>query len=125
MNQYVFYAPCFVLIVFVHMILLQVPTCFKHLHDKHKALFALDVDKSYNNFAAGLKLMHLNRIAALLIDVEAAIAEEDGPDVVFCTEQDGGCEEHNTTGGDEANEEDSENVEKDDDDESTKDAETK
>jgi hypothetical protein len=95
------------------------------LHDKHKALFALDVDKSCKNFAADMKSMHSNCMAALLIDVEAAIAEEDGPDVVFRTGQDGGCEEHNTAGGDEANGEDSENVEKDDDDESTKDAETK
>jgi hypothetical protein len=120
-----FMLPVFVLIVFVHMLLLRVPTHFKHLHDKHKALFALDVDKSCKNFVASMKSMHSNRMFALLIDVEAAIAEEDGPDVVFCTEQDGGCEEHNTAGGDEANEEDSENVEKDDDDESTKDVETK
>jgi hypothetical protein len=65
------------------------------LHDKHKALFAADVDSCCKNFAAGLKSLHSNRMSALLINVEAVIAEgNDPPEVVFPTGQDGVVDDH-------------------------------
>ena len=58
---------------------------FKHLHEKHKALFAADVDTTMKNFAVGVKNMQSQRMSALLIDVEAALKEEDEPNLEFPT----------------------------------------
>jgi hypothetical protein len=53
------------------------------LHEKHKAIFACDVDVATKNFAIGLKRMHSQWMSALLIDVDAATREGDGPSVTF------------------------------------------
>ncbi|KAM0881945.1 hypothetical protein ACQ4PT_032584 [Festuca glaucescens] len=62
---------------------LEVPERYKQLHEKHKAIFASDVDVETKNFAIGLKRMHSQRMSALLIDVDAATREGDGPSVTF------------------------------------------
>ncbi|KAM0898286.1 hypothetical protein ACQ4PT_022021 [Festuca glaucescens] len=63
---------------------MEVPERFKHLHDKHKALFASDFDAAMKNFAVGAKRMHSQRLSALLNDVDAAMKEADvAPSVVF------------------------------------------
>ena len=61
------------------------PPRFKHLHEKHKALFAADVDTTMKNFAVGVKNMQSQRMSALLIDLDAALKEEDEPNVEFPT----------------------------------------
>ncbi|KAM0926453.1 hypothetical protein ACQ4PT_003524 [Festuca glaucescens] len=58
---------------------LEVPERYKQLHEKHKAIFASDVDVATKNFAIGLKRMHSQRMSALLIDIDAATREGDGP----------------------------------------------
>jgi hypothetical protein len=93
------------------------------LHNKHKALFATDVDTCCKNFAAGLKSLHANRMSALLIDIEAAIAEgNDPPEVVFPTRQDGVVDDHGPD-VETIDKEDVENEAKVDDFEATKDDE--
>ncbi|KAM0843062.1 hypothetical protein ACQ4PT_057953 [Festuca glaucescens] len=62
---------------------IEVPDRYKHLHEKHKAIFASDVDVATKNLAIGLKRMHSQRMSALLIDVDAAMREGDGPSVTF------------------------------------------
>ncbi|KAM0892305.1 hypothetical protein ACQ4PT_025815 [Festuca glaucescens] len=62
---------------------LEVPARYKHLHDKHKAIYAADVDATIKNLGVGLKRMYSQRMSALLVDVDAAIREEDGPSLVF------------------------------------------
>ncbi|KAM0898757.1 hypothetical protein ACQ4PT_021738 [Festuca glaucescens] len=62
---------------------LEVPDRYKHLHEKHKAIVASDVDVATKNLAIGLKRMHSQRMSALLIDVDAAMREGDGPSVTF------------------------------------------
>ncbi|KAM0908190.1 hypothetical protein ACQ4PT_015632 [Festuca glaucescens] len=62
---------------------LEVSDRYKHLHEKHKAIFASDVDVATKNLAIGLKRMHSQRMSALLIDVDAAMREGDGPSVTF------------------------------------------
>ena len=61
----------------------QVPERFKHLHEKHKVLFAADVDVANKNYMAGLKRMHSQRMAALLCDVDAALQRVEAPNVTF------------------------------------------
>jgi hypothetical protein len=64
--------------------LTQVPERFKHLHDKHKAIFASDFDAAMKNFAVGAKRMHSQRLPALFNDVDAAMKEAGvAPSVVF------------------------------------------
>jgi hypothetical protein len=90
------------------------------LHNKHKALFAATVDTCCKNFAAGLKSLHANRMSALLIDVEAAIAKgNDPPEVVFPTRQDGVVDDHGPD-VETVDKEDGENEAKVDDSEATK-----
>ncbi|KAM0880409.1 hypothetical protein ACQ4PT_033595 [Festuca glaucescens] len=60
-----------------------VPARFKHLHDKHKALFASDFDVAIKKIAAGVKRMQSQRMSTLLNDVDAALKEADGPSIVF------------------------------------------
>ncbi|KAM0894300.1 hypothetical protein ACQ4PT_024571 [Festuca glaucescens] len=63
---------------------MEVPDRFKHLHDKHKVLFATDFDVAIKNFAVGAKRIHSQRMSALLNDVDAAMKEADAaPSVVF------------------------------------------
>ena len=88
---------------------LTVPPRFKHLHEKHKALFAADVDTTMKNFAVGVKNMQSQRMSALLIDLDAALKEEDEPNVEFPTGPaaggdqnmgDAGSEDHGNGNGD-------------------------
>ncbi|KAM0895178.1 hypothetical protein ACQ4PT_023995 [Festuca glaucescens] len=62
---------------------LEVLARYKHLYDKHKAIYAADVDATIKNLGVGLKRMYSQRMYALLVDVDAAIREEDGPSLVF------------------------------------------
>ncbi|KAM0883488.1 hypothetical protein ACQ4PT_031593 [Festuca glaucescens] len=73
---------------------LEVPAAYKHLYEKHKSLFSADVDTSLKNFGVGLKQMQSQRMAALLIDVAAAMKEGDAPSVDFPTG--GGVQEDQT-----------------------------
>jgi hypothetical protein len=79
------------LILFI--VYIQIPPRFKHLHDKHKAIFDADVDAAMKNLAAGLKQMQSQRMSMLLIDVDAAMKEEAGPSVKFTSSHDVGSEE--------------------------------
>ncbi|KAM0914864.1 hypothetical protein ACQ4PT_011238 [Festuca glaucescens] len=63
--------------------ILGVPERYKLLHEKHNAIFASDIDVATKNFAIGLKRMHSQWMSALLIDVDAAMREGDGPSVTF------------------------------------------
>lgn len=67
---------------------LEVSGRFKHLYEKHKNIFASDVDATLKNFGTGLKRMHSQRMSALLNDVDAALKEDQGPSVVFSTVDD-------------------------------------
>ncbi|KAM0858615.1 hypothetical protein ACQ4PT_047735 [Festuca glaucescens] len=67
---------------------LEVPECYKLLHEKHKAMFASDVDVATKNFAVGLKRMYFQQMLALLNDVDAALKEGDGPSVTFPSDGD-------------------------------------
>lgn len=68
------------------------------MHEKHKAIFASDVDVATKNFAIGLKRMHSQRMYALLIDVDAAMKEGDCPSITF--QNDGGISADETTNAD-------------------------
>ncbi|KAM0832386.1 hypothetical protein ACQ4PT_064933 [Festuca glaucescens] len=67
---------------------LEVPECYKLLHEKHTAMFASDVDVATKNFAVGLKQMYFQQMLALLNDVDAALNEGDGPSVTFPSDGD-------------------------------------
>ena len=58
-------------------------TRFKSLYEKHKILFAADVDDALKQFSTGLKSMHSKSMASLLSDVDNAMREGDGPSVVL------------------------------------------
>ncbi|KAM0850084.1 hypothetical protein ACQ4PT_053320 [Festuca glaucescens] len=75
-----------------------VPAAYKHLYEKHRSIYGLDVDTTLKNFGVGLKQMHSQRMAALLIDIDAAMKEGDGPSVHFPTG--GGVEDENMDGAD-------------------------
>uniref|UniRef100_A0ACD5YPB1 Uncharacterized protein n=1 Tax=Avena sativa TaxID=4498 RepID=A0ACD5YPB1_AVESA len=62
---------------------LEVPARFKHLAEKHKAFWASDVETTMKNLAVGLKRMHSQRMAALLVDIDAQLKDGAGPSVVF------------------------------------------
>ncbi|KAM0871679.1 hypothetical protein ACQ4PT_039226 [Festuca glaucescens] len=64
---------------------LEIPSHFKHLHEKHKVLFGANVDTTLKKLGVGFKEMQSQSMAALLIDVDAAIKEGDGPSVEFST----------------------------------------
>jgi hypothetical protein len=61
----------------------QVPDRYKHLHEKHKTLFAAEFDIANKNYVAGVKRMQSQRMAALLCDVDAASQTQEGPSVTF------------------------------------------
>uniref|UniRef100_A0ACD5Y7U9 Uncharacterized protein n=1 Tax=Avena sativa TaxID=4498 RepID=A0ACD5Y7U9_AVESA len=65
---------------------LEVPARFKHLYDKHKAIYGADIDMAVKNFAVGLKQMNAHRMASLLLDVDAAQNSQDDPSIMFPTE---------------------------------------
>ncbi|KAM0827702.1 hypothetical protein ACQ4PT_068020 [Festuca glaucescens] len=77
---------------------LEVPAAYKHLYEKHRSIYGRDVDTTLKNFGVGLKQMHSQRMAALLIDIDAAMKEGDGPSVHFPTG--GGVEDENMDGAD-------------------------
>uniref|UniRef100_A0ACD5X413 Uncharacterized protein n=1 Tax=Avena sativa TaxID=4498 RepID=A0ACD5X413_AVESA len=62
---------------------LEVPARFKHLAEKHKAFWASAVETTMKNLAVGLKRMHSQRMAALLVDIDAQLKDGAGPSVVF------------------------------------------
>ncbi|KAM0855463.1 hypothetical protein ACQ4PT_049751 [Festuca glaucescens] len=68
---------------------LEVPARYKHLYDKHKAIYAADVDATIKNLVVGLKCMYSQRMSALLVDVDAIIRERDGPSLVFASATNG------------------------------------
>ncbi|KAM0850085.1 hypothetical protein ACQ4PT_053320 [Festuca glaucescens] len=82
----------------------EVPAAYKHLYEKHRSIYGLDVDTTLKNFGVGLKQMHSQRMAALLIDIDAAMKEGDGPSVHFPTG--GGVEDENMDGADGREDED-------------------
>uniref|UniRef100_A0ACD5W495 Uncharacterized protein n=1 Tax=Avena sativa TaxID=4498 RepID=A0ACD5W495_AVESA len=61
---------------------LEVPS-LKHLAEKHTAFWASDVETTMKNLAVGLKRMHSQRMAALLVDIDAQLKDGAGPSVVF------------------------------------------
>ncbi|KAM0881745.1 hypothetical protein ACQ4PT_032754 [Festuca glaucescens] len=85
---------------------LEVPDRYKHLHEKHKTLFAAELDIANKNYTAGLKRMQSQRMPAFLCDVDAALQRQDGPSVTF----QGGCSMHgdvNTNNDEQSDKEDS------------------
>ncbi|KAM0921496.1 hypothetical protein ACQ4PT_006788 [Festuca glaucescens] len=68
---------------------LEIPARYKHLYDKHKAIYVADVDSTTKNLGVALKRMYSQRMSALLVDVDAAIREGDGPSIVFPSEANG------------------------------------
>ncbi|KAM0879654.1 hypothetical protein ACQ4PT_034094 [Festuca glaucescens] len=62
---------------------LEVLARYKHMYDKHKAIYAADVDATIKNLGVGLKRMYSQRMSALLVDVDVVIREGDGPSLVF------------------------------------------
>ncbi|KAM0890768.1 hypothetical protein ACQ4PT_026853 [Festuca glaucescens] len=64
---------------------LEVPAVYKHLYEKHRTIYGADVDTTLKKFGVGLKQMLSQRTAALLIDIDAAMKEGDGPSVHFPT----------------------------------------
>ncbi|KAM0884755.1 hypothetical protein ACQ4PT_030772 [Festuca glaucescens] len=68
---------------------LEVPARYKHMYDKHKAIYAADVDATIKNLGVGLKHMYSQRMSALLVDVDAVIREGDGPSLVFPSAENG------------------------------------
>ncbi|KAM0884639.1 hypothetical protein ACQ4PT_030878 [Festuca glaucescens] len=62
-----------------------VNAAYKHLYEKHRTIFGGDVDTTLKKFGVGLKQMQSQRMAALLIDIDAAMKEGDGPSVHFPT----------------------------------------
>ncbi|XP_071679327.1 uncharacterized protein [Lolium perenne] len=77
---------------------LEVPAAYKHLYEKHRSIYGRDLDTTLKNFGVGLKQMHSQRMAALLIDIDAAKKEGDGPSVHF--PNGGGVEDENMDGAD-------------------------
>uniref|UniRef100_A0ACD5TCW8 Uncharacterized protein n=1 Tax=Avena sativa TaxID=4498 RepID=A0ACD5TCW8_AVESA len=61
----------------------QVPARFKHLAEKHKAFWASDVETTMKNLVVGLKRMHSQCMATLLVDIDAQLKDGAGPSVVF------------------------------------------
>jgi hypothetical protein len=55
------------------------------LYDKHKAIFSADVGATIKNLAIGLKRMQSQRMSALLNDVDAAMKQDGGHDILFPT----------------------------------------
>ncbi|XP_051221996.2 uncharacterized protein [Lolium perenne] len=72
------------------------PAAYKHLYEKHRSIYGRDLDTTLKNFGVGLKQMHSQRMAALLIDIDAAKKESDGPSVHFPNR--GGVEDENMDG---------------------------
>ncbi|KAM0859750.1 hypothetical protein ACQ4PT_046984 [Festuca glaucescens] len=68
---------------------LEIPARYKHLYDKHKAIYVVDVDSTTKNLGVALKRMYSQCMSALLVDVDAAIREGDGPSIVFPSEANG------------------------------------
>ncbi|KAM0873539.1 hypothetical protein ACQ4PT_037997 [Festuca glaucescens] len=64
---------------------LEVLAAYKHLYEKHRTIYCGDVDTTLKKFGVGLKQMQSQRMAALLIDIDAAMKEGDGPSVHFPT----------------------------------------
>jgi hypothetical protein len=84
--------------MYVLCICRQVPAAYKHLYEKHRSIYGRDLDTTLKNFGVGLKQMHSQRMAALLIDIDAAKKESDGPSVHFPNR--GGVEDENMDGAD-------------------------
>ena len=62
----------------------QVPERFKHLYERHKVMFAAQVDATLKNLATNLKRMQSQCLACMLIDVDASIrGGDDGPSIVL------------------------------------------
>lgn len=55
------------------------------IYDKHKGIFAAEVDDVVGKFGQGLKGLQCNRMAALLRDVGDAITATDEPSISFAT----------------------------------------
>lgn len=55
------------------------------MYDKHKGIFAAEVDDVVGKFGQGLKGLQCNRMAALLHDVGDAITASDEPNISFAT----------------------------------------
>ena len=53
------------------------------IYDKHKGIFAAEVDDAVGKFGQGLKGLQCNRMAALLRDVGDAITATDEPNISF------------------------------------------
>ncbi|KAM0908893.1 hypothetical protein ACQ4PT_015163 [Festuca glaucescens] len=68
---------------------LEIPARYKHMYDKHKAIYVADVDSTTKNLGVALKRMYSQRMSALLVDVDVAILEGDGPSIVFPSEANG------------------------------------
>ena len=81
-----FSSMCYLLIILLHCLKCQVPPRFKHLYEKHNVRFASEADDILKQLNQSLKKMHSNRLASLLVDVDAAMREGDGPSVVFSTD---------------------------------------
>ncbi|KAM0832563.1 hypothetical protein ACQ4PT_064814 [Festuca glaucescens] len=64
---------------------LEVPAAYKHLYEKHRTIYGADVDTTLKKFGVGLKQMLSQRMAALLIDIDATMKEGDGPSFHFPT----------------------------------------
>uniref|UniRef100_A0ACD5THM4 Uncharacterized protein n=1 Tax=Avena sativa TaxID=4498 RepID=A0ACD5THM4_AVESA len=64
-------------------ILILVPARFKHLAEKHKTFWVSDVETTMKNLAVGLKRMHSQRMATLLVNIDAQLKGGAGPSVVF------------------------------------------
>ncbi|XP_044354692.1 uncharacterized protein [Triticum aestivum] len=62
---------------------LRVPTQFQMLYDKHKGIFAAEVDGVAGKFGQCLKGLQCNRMAALLRDVGDAITATNEPNFSF------------------------------------------
>ncbi|CAM0883875.1 unnamed protein product [Alopecurus aequalis] len=72
-------------LVFPSMQEMEVPDWFKNLYNKHKFLFASDVDATMKTFGSGIKSMQSARMSCLLNDIDAAMREEPSSSVVFPT----------------------------------------
>ncbi|CAM0947304.1 unnamed protein product [Alopecurus aequalis] len=70
-------------LVFPTMEELEVPARLKHLYEKHKVLFAIQVASTLKSLGVGLKSMQAHHMASLLIDVEASNKDVEGPSIVF------------------------------------------
>ncbi|KAK1615268.1 hypothetical protein QYE76_020785 [Lolium multiflorum] len=100
-------------IVFTRDMITKVPDRYKHLHEKHKTLFAAELDIANKNYTAGVKRMQSQRMAALLCDVDVASQTQEGPSVTF----QGGSSMHgdvNTDAGEDGSADDDEQSDKED-----------